>query len=212
MAEDPKQVLPEDWIAAAARVEEWPIEHPLELKKDVTCDQRRESEEDHTGYDEYVPGVERHQVEPHAGRAAFQRSHDQFNRRGKRGNLDERQTQQPDVRAIARRVSLVRSEWRVHEPACVRRGIEENGSCDEHAADHETPESECRQARKGQITSAKHFRKQNYGHCLEDRNGEKKHHHRAVKGINLIVEGCREKVVLWHRELHPHCQRQYSSE
>ena len=101
MAEDPEEVLPQQGIAALRRVEERPAEQPLHLEQQVARDQRREGEQDHHCDDEDVPGVERHQVEPHARRAALQNADDQLDRGGDRRYLDEAEAQHPDVGAKA---------------------------------------------------------------------------------------------------------------
>ena len=117
VAEDPEEVLPEQRVAAAARIEERPAEGALELEQHRAGDERRKREEHHERRHEHVPGVERHQVEPHARRPAAQHADDQLHGGGDRRDFDEREAEQPDVGAD---VGLIAAgERRVHEPAAL---------------------------------------------------------------------------------------------
>ena len=206
MAEDPEQMLPQKRIAAARRVEERPVEHALHLEQQVAGDQRREGEQDHARDDQQVPGEERHEVDPHARRAAFHDADDEFDSRGDRSDLDEGKAKQPDIGADARLFGG--GQRRVHEPARRRRSTEEDRAADEDAANQETPESESSKPRKWQFARAQHGRQQEDRHRLENRHGEEKHHHRAMQRKGLVVEVGRNQVVFRHGQLGSHEQRQ----
>jgi hypothetical protein len=210
MAENPEEVLPEERVAAARRIEERPLKRALDLEQETARDERREREEHHRRCDEHVPGIQRNHVDSHARRPALEHADDQFHGRGNRGHFDERESKQPDVRSD---VGLVcRGEGRIHEPAAARRGIEEDRAAQEQAAEDEAPEPVGRQPRKGQVSRAQHFRKDQDREGLEDRHGEQEHHHRTVQREDLVVEFRGEKAVVRERELNAHQQGQHAPE
>ena len=104
MAEQPEQVLPQERIAAARRVEEGQVEGALEFEQDRAEDQRRKADQHHHGGDQQVPGEDRHPVERHARRAHLQDRDGDLDRRGDGGNLDEGDAEQPDIGIDAGRI------------------------------------------------------------------------------------------------------------
>ena len=153
--------------------------------------------------------VERDQVDPHARRAALEHSDDQLHRGGNGGDLDEREAEEPDVRADPRLIGG--RQRRVHEPAAARGGIEEDRAAEEDPAQHEAPEAVGRQAREGQVARAQHLRQDHDREGLEDRHGEEKHHDRAVQREDLVVAVGGEEVVAGNGELDAHQQRQHAA-
>ena len=211
MAEYPKQMLPQERIAAACRVEEWPAEHPLHLEQDVAGDQWREGEQDHAGHDEEVPGKERHEVDAHPRCTAFHDADDQFDRRGDRSNFNEGQAKKPYVGADAGKL-LVGGERRIHEPARRWRRIEEDRAAHEDTADEKAPEAESAEPGKWQFACAEHRRQQEDRHGLEDWHGEQEHHHRAMQRERLVVKVRGHELVAWQSQLQAHQQRQCAGE
>src|SRR5690606_11372515 len=123
---------------AAAHVEERPIEGALELEQDVAGDERWEREQDHRADHEHIPGVERREMDAHARRAAAEHPDDELDGGGDRGDFDEGEPEQPEVRP---EIALIRTrERRIHEPSAARRDAEEEARAEEHAADGEAPE------------------------------------------------------------------------
>ena len=130
---------------------------------------------------------------------------DDLDRAGDRRDLDETDAEQPEVGAHAGR-ELRAGQRRVHEPAAVRRQVEEQCAEEHSAADEIGPEREGAEPRKRLIACAEHLRQQQDAHRLDHRHGEQEHHHRAVHGEDLVVSFLAEEGVAWHRELQPHQQ------
>jgi hypothetical protein len=177
----------------------------------LSSNQRREGEQDHHRDDEDVPGVERHEVEPHAGRAAFEHADDQFDCGCDRRHLDEAEAEHPDVRAEPTQIGP-RRQRRIHEPAAIRRGIEEDRSRDEHAADQEAPIAKAREPREGQVACAEQLWQQDDRDRLEHRHSEQEHHHRAVQREQLVKRVRGDEIVVRHRQLRAHDQREHACE
>ena len=133
VTEEPEQMLPQQRVAAARRIEERPVKRSLHFEQHAAGDQRRKGEEDHRRRHQHVPGIERDEVDAHARRPAFERADDHLDGGGNRGNLDERKSQQPDVRADVRLIG--RSKRRIHEPAAARRGVEKDRAAQKYPAE-----------------------------------------------------------------------------
>jgi hypothetical protein len=186
------------------------VERTFQFEQQTSGDEWRKCEEHHRGRHQRVPGVERDQVDPHAGWPAFEHADNQFDGRGDGRNLDEGEAEQPDIGTDVRLVC--RRERRVHEPAAARRGIEEQRAAQEDAADDEGPEPEGREPRKRQIASPLYLGQDEDGERLENRDREKEHHHGAVDREDLVVALGREEVVVRECELNPHQQRERAAE
>ncbi len=210
MAEDPEEVLPEQRIAAAGRIEEGPVERALELEEDVAGDERWEGEEDHPRHHQHVPGVERDQVDPHPRRPGLEHADDQLHRSGDRRDLDEGEAEEPDVGADA--LVVGGGERRVHEPAAGGRCAEEDRAADEDAADGEAVEGVGREAGKGQVPAAQELRQHQDREAFEDRNGEEEHHHRSVQREHLVVLIGGEEIAVREGELQPHQEGEDTAE
>ncbi len=211
VAEDPEEVLPEQRIPSPLRIEERPVEQPFHFEKYVARDERRKGEQDHDRDDEDVPRVQRHQVEPHSGRPAFQNTDDELHRGGDRRNFDEGQSQHPDVRANAGKRRIGGERW-IHEPSAVGSGVEENRASHEYAAEQETPVAECRETGKRQVARTQQLRQDQDRNRFEHRHGEQEHHHRAVQREELVERRCRDEVVVRNRELCADDQREHARE
>ncbi len=186
VAEQPEQVLPEQRVAAAFRVEERPVEGAFHLEQDRAEDQGREAAEHHQRRDEKVPSHERHACERHAGRAHLEDRHHDLDRGRDGGDLDEGDAEQPDVGSDPRRIGP-RRERRVHEPAAVRRDPEGDGAEHDRAADEIAPIAEGREPRKREVARAQQFGQQVDRQAFDEGDGEKEHHHRSMHGDDLTV-------------------------
>jgi hypothetical protein len=60
--------------------------------------------------------------------------------------------------------------------------------------------------------SAEQLRQEDYRHRLEHRHREQEHHHRAVQREQLVEGVRRDEVVVRHRQLRPHDQREHARE
>ena len=205
MAENPEQMLPEHRVAAPDGIEERPIEGPFEFEQEIPRDQRREGEEDHAAHDHHIPRVERHDVDAHPRRAAFERADDQLDRRGDRGDLDKREAQKPDIGADA---FFLGGERGVHEPARLGAGIEQDGPEDKDAADQETPVAIGAEPRERHVARAQHPGQQQDRDRLEHGHGKEEHHRRAVHGEELVIAVGVEEIILGHGKLGAHEHRQ----
>ena len=211
MAEEPEQVLPQQWIAALFRDEERPVKGALQLQQQRGEDHRGEGEHDHQRENEHHPGIDRQLVERLAGSARLEHSDDDLDGAGNRGDLDEADPQQPEIGVDARRVLEARQR-RIHEPAAVRRQPEENAAEEGQTADQISPEGIGRQARKRKIACGLHVGQKNDADRFHHRHGEEKHHDRAVHREQLVVQRMPDQVVLGHGQLRAHDQGEDAGE
>ena len=211
VAEEPEQMLPQQGVTALLRNEERPAEGALELEQQRCQDYGRKREHDHSGEDQHRPGEHRHTVERHAWRARTQHADDQLDRARDRGDFDETDAEQPEIRAKTGRI-LRACERRIHGPAAGRREIVEQRAEEYDSSDEVGPEREGAEARKRKVARAEHLRQQENAHRFDDRHGEQEHHHGAVHREDLIVGLRRQERIARHCELKAHQQRQDSRE
>ena len=171
----------------------------LDLQQQAASDERREGEENHRCGYQNVPGVKRDEINAHARWAGFQHPDDHFYGGSNGGHLDEREAEQPDIRADPR--LILGGQRRVHEPATARRGIEEQRATEEYPAKQEGKKAKSRQTRKGQIARPQHLRQEHDRNGFEDRQGKQEHHHRAVQREDLVVKVGGEQRVAGYGKL-----------
>jgi hypothetical protein len=113
-------MLPQHRVAAARWNEERPVVGAFQLQQRRAGDQRREGEYHHDGDHQHRPREYRNARQRHARRAGEQDADDQFDRPGDRGDFDEADPEQPEIRVQAGRIFLSR-QGRIHEPAAIGR-------------------------------------------------------------------------------------------
>jgi hypothetical protein len=186
MAEQPEQVLPQQRVAAARRVEKRQVKRPLGLEQGRGQDQRREGHHHHQPGDQHVPPEDRHPVERHAGGAHLQDRDDGLDRERERRDLDEGHAEQPHIGVDARRID-VGAQRRIHEPAAIGRDAGQQRHGQDGAAEQVAPIAVGGEARKREIAGAENLRGQIDGNPFHHRHGEQKQHHRAVHREDLVV-------------------------
>ena len=207
VAEQPEQMLPQQRIAAAQAVKKDKPGGAFQLQHDAGENQRRKAEQNHQRHGQYVPAENRHFLQAHARRAHAQNRHHQFHPGGHRRDLHKGDAQQPKIRPAPRAEGGV-AQRRIHKPAGTGGDAPQQAGAQNDAAEQIAEITQRPYARIGQIAGADHFGNQVHGQPFEHRDGEQKHHHRAVHGEQLVVHIRAEQFLLRQRQLraHQHCE------
>ena len=80
MAKDPKEMLPQQWVAASRGIKKRPVEHALEFEQDVAGNEGRKGEQDHAGHHQDIPGIKGDEIDTHARRTTLEHPDREFNR------------------------------------------------------------------------------------------------------------------------------------
>src|SRR3954464_7668565 len=211
MAEEPKKVLPQQRVAALARIVEVRADEAVHDKKRARQHHRRHGEDDHEGGDQHRPDEERHPVQRHAGRAHLEDGGDDDDRGEQPGQLAEGDHLRPDVGALAGTVFRP-GERHVAEPAVVGANVERERGENEDPPEEIDPVGESVHAWKSHRARADHERHEIDRHALHYRDGEEEHHYGAVGGKELVVKVRPDQRVLRLRELQAHRRREQPAE
>src|SRR5262245_34764607 len=101
MAESPEEMLPEEWIAATAHLEEAGAEVAVEEEEDRRGRDTWQREEKQEVLYECGPDEEWQIVEAHAGATHLQRGDNDIDRTGDGGNAEKRQAGGPEIHRVA---------------------------------------------------------------------------------------------------------------
>ncbi len=145
MAKEPEQVLPQQRIAAAGRIEERPMKRALDSSSRLPTMSGGKAKTIIAAADQDIPDIQRHEVDAHSRRPALQCPDDHLHGRRNGGDLNERESQQPDVGADS--WLIARGQRRIHEPAAAWRGVEEDRAAKEErrqSEKHQNPNADRR--------------------------------------------------------------------
>jgi hypothetical protein len=142
-------------------------------------------------------------VQRHARRAALEDRRHELDGDGKRRHLGERDQLRPEIASLAGR-EVRTGQRHVREPARVRRGVQQHRRRQHQPAEEIQVVAERVEPRERDVSGADHQRHQVDAHRLHHRHGEQEHHHRAVRGEDLVVEVRAEEVIVGNRQLDAH--------
>jgi hypothetical protein len=200
MAEDPEEVLPEDGIAAAGRLEEQRSEHAVEQEEDRPDRERRERQDDEERDNQRHPGEERKPHERKAGRPQIDDSDDKVQCGDDGGRAREGEAEDVEVHPVTRR-ELTRREVGIREPARIRCSAEEEAGVEKQRAEQEEPVGEGVEPRKSDISGTHLERNDVVEGTGGHRHDRKEHHRQPVHREQLIVRFGAEHIVAGHGEL-----------
>jgi hypothetical protein len=190
MAEEPEQVLPQQW-PGHGRVVDVRAELAVGEQGKQRRGQHRERHDHHQSGDQHVPGEDRHPEHRHAGRPQRQDGRDDVDSAENRAQPGQHQADDPQVRPDARRL-VGAAQIRVAGPAEVRRPVRGEEAAEHyHAAEREQPVREVVEPGKRDVRRTDLQRHDVVGERERQRRREQQHHDRAVHGEELVVLLCR---------------------
>ncbi len=192
VAEEPEQVLEQQRVAAALRIEEGGAEVAVDQQHGDGARQHRQGQHKQERRDQDRPHVKRHLVHGHAGRAHVEDGRDEVD--GAEDRRRARQVQRQDDEVDRRpRVSLGRQQ-RIERPAGASpigagRARKKQRADEERERGDEKPERQVVQPRKRHVGCADHHRHEPVAEATDQRRHEhEKDHDQPVRGDKHVVD------------------------
>ena len=190
VTEEPEEVLPEDRVTAAVRVEERRPERLVEEQHDAAGEQRPDREHEEDARDHDHPDDHRDVVHLHAGRARVHRGRDEVDTAQQERDELERDRSKPERRAKWRQVVLrLRGERRIGGPGATEAAaFDEEGRQQDDRAEQEDLIREPVDLREDHVVRADHQRDQEVPEGGDqDGHRDPEDHDRAVVRDQRVV-------------------------
>ena len=188
MSEEPEQMLKQNRIAAARRIEEMRPEVAVGQKHRDRAAQHRQRQEQQKRRHQHRPHEQRHPMHRHSRRAHVENRHNEINRPQNRRCPRHMQRKNRQIHRRPR-LSYRRRQRRVERPARAGAVAREDRRHQQNQRPRQKPERNVVQSRKRHVGRADHQRNEPVAEASDKRrHHQKEHHDKAVRRDQHIPE------------------------